>query len=175
MKYKIRNRMSNSTGCFVCGTDNEGGLNADFYALENNECACIFTAKKVHEGHPGILHGGVICAILDETVGRAMHLVQPGTSAYTIELKVNFLKTIPSRVECVAMGRVSEVGEKVYKAVGEIFLPTGQKAATCEGVYFIIPPEKVHESSTYHEAIPSRTILTEIEIPDFVEAPKTKK
>lgn len=175
MKYKVLRKESNSTECFVCGTDNPGGVQADFYALESGECACIFTAKHIHEGHPGILHGGIICSILDETVGRAMSVNHPKTSAYTIELNVKFLKTIPSQMQLIALGRLDIVEEKVYKASGEIYLPTGQKAATCEGTYFIITPDKVHESSTYHEALAAKTDLAEIEIPDFVEPPKKKK
>lgn len=175
MKYKILKKESNSTECFICGTENPGGVQASFYALETGECACVFTAKSMHEGHPGILHGGVICAILDETAGRAMSVKHPSTSAYTVELKVDFKKTIPSNVECVALGRIDRIEEKVYIASGEIYLPSGQKAASCEGTYYIISPDKVHESSTYHEAVAVEDDLTEIEIPDFVEPPKKRK
>lgn len=174
MKYKVLRKESNSTECFVCGTQNPGGVHANFYALESGECACVFTAKHIHEGHPGILHGGVICSILDETVGRAMNVKSTDTSAYTIELNVKFLKTVPSMVECIALGRVDRIEEKVYHASGEIYLPSGQIAATCKGVYYIITPDKVHESSTYHEAVATETDLTEIEILDFIESPKKK-
>lgn len=167
MRYKVIKKQPYSTNCFICGKENPGGLQADFYELDTGEIACVFCAKQGHEGHPGILHGGVICAILDETAGRSMTAREPKTSAYTVDLQIQFLKTVPSGQILTAIARVDEIKEKVYIASGEIYLTNGQIAAKCVGTYYRIPPSKTHESSTYHEALMQDTVFTEIEIPDY--------
>ncbi|MGC8974219.1 MAG: PaaI family thioesterase, partial [Thermoproteus sp.] len=40
----------------------------------------------------GVLHGGVIAAVLDETLGMAVLTVNDGADQVTVELKVNFLE-----------------------------------------------------------------------------------
>ena len=89
MNHKIIARQGAAKECFICGTENEGGLHAAFYELDNKKVVCVFTAKDIHGGHPGILHGGVICSILDETAGRAMTVLAPeNTGALTVQLEV---------------------------------------------------------------------------------------
>ena len=36
MKYKVVKKQNGSKRCIVCGVDNELGLKASFYELENN-------------------------------------------------------------------------------------------------------------------------------------------
>ena len=51
--------------CIVCGTAIENGLGLEFRALENNAVEATFACQRILEGYPHILHGGVICALLD--------------------------------------------------------------------------------------------------------------
>ncbi len=170
MIYKVISKQANSEYCFICGTKNESGLQADFYELEGKKIACVFKAKSVHEGHPGILHGGIICSILDETAGRAMSVVDPETTAYTIELTTNFLIPVPSNTELIAMSWLDEVREKVYISTAEIYLPDGRTAARGRGVYYILN-NSPHQENAYHTVFPEEQDRFELEIPE----PKTNE
>ena len=165
MKYKVSNKQDNSTKCFICGKENPIGLHAHFYELETNEVACIFTTEENHEGHPGILHGGIISAVLDETMGRVMLIDRQPTPVYTIELTIKYLKTVPSCVKLTALGRITLAEGRLHETTGEIYLPSGEIAATAVGKYLDVRSSKTHESGTYfHESLPTEDDVTEIEI-----------
>lgn len=167
MLHKVISKQANSKDCFICGKENESGLQADFYEIDNKKIVCVFNAKTVHEGHPGILHGGIICSILDETAGRAMSVIDPEISAYTMELNTKYLIPVPSNTKLTAAGWLDEIREKVYIATAEIYLPDGRTAARGRGVYYIIKEEKkVNGDDYYHKVYPSDQDLFEIDIPD---------
>ena len=41
-----------------------------------------------HQSYPGILHGGIISAILDETIGLAIMITEENVLGVTVELKL---------------------------------------------------------------------------------------
>ena len=89
MIKKVVRKHNNSGNCFVCGLDNPFGLHAAFYELEDGSVCALVTADPRHQSYPGRVHGGVICAMLDETMGPrhkrhgAGHLgPSRGTSTY---------------------------------------------------------------------------------------------
>lgn len=135
MKHKIMDKKHNSNNCMVCGIKNEFSLGARFYELDNKELACTFETKEFHQSYPGRLHGGIAAAILDETVGRAIDNLEPGTWAVTVELNVKYKKPIPINANLKAIGRITSNSRKIFEAEGEIILPDGTTAATCWGKY----------------------------------------
>jgi len=135
MKHKIMDKKHNSNNCMVCGIKNEFSLGARFYELDNKELACTFETKEFHQSYPGRLHGGMAAAILDETVGRAIDNLEPGTWAVTVELNVKYKKPIPINANLKAIGRITSNSRKIFEAEGEIILPDGTTAATCWGKY----------------------------------------
>ena len=72
MELKVLNKQNNSRMCLVCGFKNDLSLKAEFYELEDKSLCALVTFKDVHQGYPSRVHGGILAAILDETIGRAM-------------------------------------------------------------------------------------------------------
>lgn len=72
MELKILNKQNNSRMCLVCGFKNDLSLKAEFYELEDKSLCALVKFKDVHQGYPARVHGGILAAILDETIGRAM-------------------------------------------------------------------------------------------------------
>lgn len=66
----------------------------------------------------GLVHGGLLCAVLDSAMGIAVQTTQPAGHGYaTIELKVSFLKPLPhDGSEIEARGRVLRVGRRIAYA-----------------------------------------------------------
>jgi uncharacterized protein (TIGR00369 family) len=139
--------------CLVCGRDNPFSLHARFYELEPDEPAAagddaepagpalgrellgVFTPREEHQSYPGRLHGGVSSAILDETIGRAILLVQPGAWGVTVEFSVRFRRPLPLDEEVRCIARLTRDTSRLFEGTGEIVLPDGSVAAEARGKY----------------------------------------
>ena len=51
--------------CFGCGAENDAGLALDM-RIDGASVRALFTPQPRHEGWPGIVHGGIIAALLYE-------------------------------------------------------------------------------------------------------------
>jgi uncharacterized protein (TIGR00369 family) len=121
--------------CMVCGTDNHSGLHAKFYELEGGELLGVFAPTEIHQSYPGRLHGGVASAILDETIGRAVTMLDPDAWGVTVELTVRFRKPVPLDGELRAIGRITRDTRRIFEGSGEILLPDGTVAVEATGKY----------------------------------------
>jgi len=75
--------------CFGCGQENPIGLKLCFRS-KGNQVETEFTPTGLYEGYPGYLHGGIICAILDEAMGWAAYHLSQGILAITARAEVKF-------------------------------------------------------------------------------------
>ncbi|HET9719033.1 MAG TPA: PaaI family thioesterase [Solirubrobacteraceae bacterium] len=71
----------------------------------------------------GLVHGGLLCTLLDSAMGVAVQSTQPvGTGYATIELKVSFLKPLAyDGTEVEARGRVLRIGRRIAYAEAHAF------------------------------------------------------
>ncbi len=122
--------------CFVCGASNSAGIHVRFYEQEDGSLLARFTGSEQHQGYPGRMHGGVITAVLDETMGRAI-MIHHGEAIWgvTAELHIRFRKPVPLGVELTAVGRIVADKSRVFEGTGEIYLPDGTVAAEGNGRY----------------------------------------
>lgn len=143
MKIKVVAKQNASKNCIVCGRENEFGLKTDFYDLEDGRIAAVFRAIPEHQSYPGRVHGGVISAILDETVGRALHPIEPDTWGVTIELNVKFRKPVPYGESLIAVGEITGNSSRFFSGKGVILLSNGEVAANATAKYMKFPVEKI--------------------------------
>ena len=86
--------------CFGCGRDHPTGLHLEMWGLDDElRVRGSFTVTEHHQGAPGLAHGGVISAAVDEGMGYLLWLV--GSPAVTARLEVDFRRPVPvgSRLE----------------------------------------------------------------------------
>jgi uncharacterized protein (TIGR00369 family) len=76
----------------------------------------------------GLVHGGVLSMLLDSAMGVAVQTEVDATVGYaTIELKVSFLRPLPSHGEEIEVrGRTLKVGRKVAFAEGHAYDSRGR-------------------------------------------------
>ena len=60
----------NSRHCFVCGIQNPFGLQLKFYDNGIDKVWTEYIIPEYFQGYPGVAHGGVIAAMLDEVCSR---------------------------------------------------------------------------------------------------------
>ncbi len=131
--------------CLVCGLKNPHGLFTSFYELANGGLAAVFTAREEHQSYPGRLHGGIITALLDETIGRSIMVGRgdPQVWGVTVEFSTRFLKPVPLDTELRVVGRIVKEEGRYFEGTGEILLPGGEVAATGTGRYAKLPLDKI--------------------------------
>lgn len=164
MRHEIQAAQNVSRMCLVCGTENEAGLKGRFFVLDNGELAGVFRVGQEHQSYPGRLHGGVISAILDETIGRAINVSETETWGVTIEFTVKFRRPVPLDCEVKAVGRITRESTRAFEGTGEIVLDDGSIAAEGWGRYLKMPIESIAEiefveSEWYADELPLPSAL----------------
>ena len=135
MKHKVVNKQYNSSYCVICGDKNEFGMNGRFYELDNGEVVGIINTKDWHQSYPGRVHGGMIAAVIDELVARAMWATEPDAWGVTMDLSVKYRKPVPTDATLKAVGRIIKETHRSFVGEAEIILEDGTIAATGVGKY----------------------------------------
>ncbi len=144
MHQRVIRKQPNSRMCLVCGLANAAGMKASFYDVANGETVGLFIARDEHQSYPGRLHGGLVTAMLDEAIGRAV-MASGGSTLWgvTAEFTTRFRKPVPLGVELRVVGRVVKVEGRVWEGSGEILLPDGEVAAVGAGRYVMLPLDRI--------------------------------
>src|SRR5215211_4000339 len=89
----------------------------------------------------GVVHGGLVCTLLDTVAGCAVHTTLPAGFGYTsIELKVNYLRAVHATSgPLTAIGRVVKPGRRVAFAEGEVLDGQGRTVATASSSLLVFP------------------------------------
>ncbi|MBI5878411.1 MAG: PaaI family thioesterase [Chloroflexi bacterium] len=133
-------KQPNSQMCFICGMDNPIGLKAFFYEQSDGSVRVNFTPRPEHQGYPGVLHGGIITALLDETLGRASMTQGREQWMMTAKLELRFLKPVPIGKPLTVIGRVEKLSRVGMTGRGEIRLDDGSVAVEASGLFVTLPP-----------------------------------
>jgi acyl-CoA thioesterase len=89
----------------------------DLEAAEPGRVVMCLRVKAKHRQLHGVVHGGVLAALVDTAAGIAVHLVvPPHTRVATIEFKINFLEpviegTVFAEARVLRKGRTTAVAE----------------------------------------------------------------
>jgi uncharacterized protein (TIGR00369 family) len=121
--------LSDDSMCFCCGKKNTDGLRMEFEHQDGEVRTTISFAKRF-QGYNGIVHGGLLSTVLDETMVTLLNRM--GILAVTGELKVRFLSPL-------SVGQAVEIRAWLLGSRGRIFrvsasasLPDGTEVATAE-------------------------------------------
>lgn len=134
-------KQASSRHCFVCGVHNDHGLKLAFFNQEPGVVVARFVICEKHQGYPGIAHGGVVAAILDEVAGRTFMAGDPPRFLVTAKLSVRYRRPVPIGQPLIAFGRSVEEKGKFSTASGQIFDQNQVLLAEAEVVLANIPDE----------------------------------
>lgn len=126
-------QMKRYPGCFVCGDKNPTGLNVAFYS-DNDRVVAEYTAGRRFEGYENILHGGILSALLDEVMIRAV--LDRGIFCLTSEIRVKFKKMVKIGEKLSLEGRLAQDKGRVLVAEGKITNQKNEVVALGEAKFF---------------------------------------
>lgn len=134
-----RFRQPNSRMCFACGLENPAGLHLRFYDDGRAEVVAELNIGPEHQGYPGVVHGGVVAAILDEMAGRTMMIGDPNRFFMTAKLEIKYRQPVPVGAPLRAVGRRGKDRGRLATAQAEIQTPAGEVLAEAEAVLTELP------------------------------------
>ena len=162
----------NSKDCIICGMENPLGLKAPFYDLDNDSVATVFKFKNQHQSYPDRTHGGMVSALLDELMGRALWINEPEMFGVTTTLEITYRKPVPLDTLVKARGYITFNSARGFSAKGEIYSMDGTLLAEGKARYFKIPFERAFDGGkTLHDEMPYEMPMDRTEI-DFPEIKK---
>jgi acyl-coenzyme A thioesterase PaaI-like protein len=115
----MNEKQPGSKNCFVCGRENLVGLKLNFFTISHGKVRADLWIPSNYEGYPGIVHGGIIAAILDECGGRAQ-MTEPDRFMVTAQLNVRYRLPVPTETNLVVLGKAGERRGRVSYAHSQI-------------------------------------------------------
>lgn len=139
-------KQPNASMCYICGRDNAAGLGMEFYDDGQDTVKSIVTPADHFQGYPGVLHGGIVAAILDEVVGRSTMAADHHRFMMTVNMTVQYRHPVPIGQELTAIGRTVRLKGRLGKAEGQIVLPDGTVACEAQLTLANMPAELANEA-----------------------------
>lgn len=118
--------------CFGCSPGNPAGLGLEFIE-EENALSADFLLERDYESYPGVVHGGILALICDETMGNLV-VMRLGVPALTVSMRLRYVGVVEVglRYRCVAH---AITGEALVPATAEILDARGVVVATATATY----------------------------------------
>ena len=140
-------KQANSRQCFVCGLENPAGLHLHFYESAPGEVTANYTVGEQHQGYPGIVHGGIVAAMLDEVTGRAhMGPTSNPRFMFTARLDVRYRKPVPVGKPLRLVGKAGNGKSRMATAKGFLYGPGGELLAEAEAILVNVPETMVKQA-----------------------------
>ncbi len=142
MTNMTRIKQPNSSMCFICGMQNPVGLHLHIYQIDDETVETTYVAPEHFQGYPGVLHGGIVSAILDEISGRAHMGADPSDPRFmfTAKLEVKYRRNVP-------------IGRSLH-IVGKAGRNRGKAAEAWAGIYDAETNELLAEGNALHINVP---------------------
>lgn len=125
--------------CFGCGDSNPQGLRMSF-RLDDQRAVGEFMVRDVHQGHPGLAHGGVAAAALDEAMGWAMYAA--GIWALTARMEIKYRRPLRLGEMVTVAAQLTRSRGRWLEVRGEMRDAAGNLLAQSKGVFMRLPEEE---------------------------------
>ena len=148
-----RIKQPNSRMCFICGMENPVGLHLHLYETGPGMVETIYTAPQHFQGYPGVLHGGIVSAIIDEVSGRTHMGSDPAAPRfmYTAKLEIKYRRNVPIGEPLKIIGKAGRSKGKVAEAWAGIYLGGTEELLAEGNVLLVNVPEDQFDLSMLDE------------------------
>ncbi len=142
----MRQKQPNARQCFVCGVENQHGLQLKFYDTAPGRVEANWIVPEHFQGFPGIAHGGVLASVLDEAATRTI-LGANGSRriVVTAALELRYRKPVPLNTPLKVIGEVTDDKGEIIHASSRIEDESGQILATAKAVLMEAPSDLIRK------------------------------
>lgn len=121
--------------CFGCGTENPIGLRLRFERVDGGARA-VFRPRPDYQGWDGLLHGGIVLTLLDETLAyAAMFAAGP---AVTAEIRARLRHPAPLDDTYVLFGKAAQARLGLVQVHASVTGSAGQVIAEADGKFMLM-------------------------------------
>ncbi len=145
------NQQYNSASCFACGLENPSGLRLRFFDNGKDRVFAHFTLEPQHGSYPGMAHGGIVAAILDEVGGRTVMINNPTCFFVTVRMDVRFRQPVPVGLPLEATGWLCLRRSRRTRAHAEISTNRQGVLAEADILFTDLPPALLKADEAEHK------------------------
>ncbi len=136
--------------CFACGARNQHGLHLRF-SREVSEAGggavvCRYDPKPEDQGFPGVMHGGVLAALLDESMAWAMWAADRALGV-TAKMETRYRKTVGTTGTLIVHGRVVRMRGRRIEVEASVDDADGERLAEATALFMRLSPEVEQQMS----------------------------
>jgi acyl-coenzyme A thioesterase PaaI-like protein len=133
--------------------ENPVGLHLHIYETEPGTVETTYTAPEHFQGYPGVLHGGIVGAMIDEVAGRAHMGSDPNNPRFmfTAKLEVKYRKNVPVGKPLKIIGKAGKSKSKSAEAWAGIYNTESNDLLAEGNVLLINVPEDQFDKSILDE------------------------
>lgn len=130
--------------CFGCSPHNPGGLGLVFSPHPDGVQA-PFRLARAFESYPGVVHGGLVGVVCDETMGNLI-VLDRHTPAFTVSLRTRFVAPLLVGHDYVCVARLRDGDGPLIHAAADVLDADGAVRATATASY---RPFSLHDARTH--------------------------
>jgi acyl-coenzyme A thioesterase PaaI-like protein len=138
---------------------------------QRGEVRAALTVSEAYRSYPGVVHGGVVATILDETSGRALmiHTGDINDFFVTAKMEVRYRSATPTDTPLLAVGWVERHGGRA-RVRGELRLAEGADGdrptvlAECRSLVVRPQPEFL---DGWHQEVPYWRVYGDAELAEY--------
>ena len=119
-------------------------ITTEFYETAPGQVETWVTIPEHYQGYPGIVHGGIVAAVLDETAGR-VHMGTGDTPRFmfTARLEVRYRKNVPTGQPIRVVGQAGPSKRRSAAASSSIYDQEGSLLAEADAVLVDVPQDAI--------------------------------
>ena len=133
--------------CFGCGAHNRIGMRLRFFLEPEEGVVSTLSLPRRFQGPHGFVHGGVIAAILDEAMSKAIHAGAHGHTimALTRHMETEYLRPTPLGATLTLRGRQDRVEGRKHFCSATVTDAEGQVLASGKALFIAVQRQPEHK------------------------------
>ena len=127
--------------CFGCGADNDHAVGIELVADEGVALGRVHFGPE-HQGAPGLVHGGLLATLVDETMGAVVHGGK--VTRVTAEMTLRYRRPTPVGTDLVCRASLGEVDGRRFKVLATVTASGAEDdvLVEAEATYVLLRPKR---------------------------------